>query len=242
MKTLPIVLLFVPILSIADVPILFGTNQFTFCFEDTTLDSETQTSLASCLANFIQPWTNTPVFFQDGLSGRIAFTYMNRPNLGGENFFPERIRRNSTNEIYSIIIDKQLSDKYVEGTALLSGKSEQLTALWAFLSYLNSDDVWTTSDETAVEKFHNGAAMAAQIPPPYSMHDYWTNEVARYHYHMPTPWGFYEWPLDGEVRGAFTVEVPVSENNASVSNGLVFRTEVILSWIGGQWKFNPIPW
>ena len=242
MKVPSFFFLFFPVLSLADVSILFGTNQVSFCFEDTSLIYETRMSLASCLADFILPWTNTPVVFDDGLSGRIAFDYMNRPTLGGANLFPNIVCRDTTNEMFSIFVDKHLSDKYMEGTALLSDKSEQLTALRTFLGYLNSDDVWTTPEETAIQRFHNGAAMAARIPPPYSMHDYWTNEVARYHYHSPTPWGFYEWPLDDEAHGAFTVEIPVSEKNASPSDRIVSCTEMVLSWIEGRWKFHPIPW
>lgn len=243
MKSLVAFLATIPILAVADSTVFFGTNEFAFCFEDVSLPVETRSAIESCLTEFISPWTNAPVAFHGELSGKIVFGVSDEPDLGGLNMFPSIVRRDTTNELFSLSISKNLTDRYGECLSLLSGKSEQLTALEAFLGYLNSEAVSDTTSETAVLRFYDGAAMASRVRAPYTMHDYWTNEVARYQYRKPTPWGFYAWPLKDSTEGALTVEVPVEEKVfPRPDNRDSPHTSAIMSWIDGMWKFHPIPW
>ena len=243
MKSLIAIIATFPILVGADTTVFFGTNEFAFCFEDISLPLETRTAIEICLAEFISPWTNAPVEYHDEWSGTIKFNTEDSPDLGGVNIFPSALRRTATNELFSLSISKRLTDRYMESVSLLSEKEEQLTALTSFLGFLNSGSVWETSSETAMQRFHAGATIASRIPAPYTMHDYWTNEVARYQYREPTPWGFFEWPLNDNTKGTLSVEVPVNEKTfPRPDNRDSPHTSVVLSWIDGMWKFHPIPW
>ena len=243
MNKFTLALFFLSFSLFADEVAMFGTNVFSFCFEDSSLSEESRTAMAACLADFAKPWTNVPVSFRDELSGRLSFSYGCRPDLGCANMFPASIRRNTTNEAFRIVVDRHLSNGFLDGLKRMEGKSTELSSLADFIAFLNSTNAWQATEEMAVQRFHDGVSMASSIRPPYRMTDVWTNEVTRYKYGSPTPWGVFEWPLEDETQGAFSVELPVMERTPENVGDVHPRpTTVVMSWIDGIWKFHPIPW